>query len=395
MGYPLSLIAFVLLFVNFNSFSQKNDYINRLTLKSEHLKGPVRSVKSFTYLISDTGKSRQDTIEIKLVTFDRSGNSLSLNRQTFQRYNSKTEPGKYSISQNNSSYTYDSLGNLIELGTGGSTEWKCFFQYDSHNNRVALLDGEGMVRKRYVYTYSTEGKKIDMHAYDETNHILKQIVQYDERGNDTTTYDWLIENLNDTLSKSKTTKKFDFKNHLLEECDSAKGQLSPGEFSRTIYEYNKSDSIIQKTSYVDGTIQEKTNYSYDSLGNCIEINKLHSWDKYTYDLNKNILEYSNENRRLAYKYDNKNNLVEVNLYKDGNVLRQKTTYLYNKENDQIESRSMNMDKSSGSSGSKSIITYAYDKYSNSISTTIYENNYPALLDPAKTIRVTVLEIAYY
>ncbi len=107
---------------------------------------------------------------------------------------------------------------------------------------------------------------------------------------------------------SYTLEEYDYdgRGRLIE---SYKARNDDGVEERATYQYNDQDQLIKKIVEAGGFEREKT-YHYDQRGNLIkEVDKRSRG-------NEDLAEF-----KVYYQYDGKDNLIEVNSYRDGELIR--------------------------------------------------------------------------
>jgi hypothetical protein len=136
-------------------------------------------------------------------------------------------------------------------------------------------------------------------------------------------------------------------------------------------------------------------YKYDSNGNLIEwdifnLSKLDNKCVFNYDKDENMIEedcYNSKGKLFVSKkftYDANGNMIEENWYNSDNSLESKINHKYDNNRNEIEQNSYNSD---GTLLAKCTFTYEYDKISNWVTQTMFQNNIP--------LYIRVHQITYY
>ena len=180
---------------------------------------------------------------------------------------------------NSQSFEYDKVGNVITKIDGFGRVFERII-YDSRNNPIQIIDGEGNSISSF---------------YNELNNVIKE---EDQVGN---------------------TKyfKYDAIGKLLE--------ITDRNSNKTIYNYNDMDQLISVTNALGNTTQ----YTYDYRGNLLTVaNAEGNITEYQYNMSdKLILERDPLGNETHYKYDPNGNLIE-RIDSKGQV----TVYEYTKKN---------------------------------------------------------------
>jgi len=132
--------------------------------------------------------------------------------------------------------------------------------------------------------------------------------------------------------------------------------------------YNEKGFLIERNSYLDGTLYLIEIYTYDDNDNNIEVFQSTSEGEngkviYNYDDKGNLIEensyYPDDSLKASYKYtnkyDNNDNLIEQNTYLSNGSLSWREIYTYDKNGKLIEN---NKYQSNGSFDNKD--TFKYD-----------------------------------
>lgn len=162
----------------------------------------------------------------------------------------------------------------------------------------------------------------------------------------------LYNNLNGKID-SKTHYKYDSKFNIIEErCERnrsfLRGSSEGTAINITLYKYDYKDKIIQMERYqTDGSLDLKFLYKYDDKGRKIEEN--------TYLPDGSFFD------KMVYKYDDKGNKIKDIFYNSKGEFSLKNSYIYSKKGNMTEENNYLSD---GSLFMKN--TYKYDRESNMI-----------------------------
>lgn len=199
----------------------------------------------------------------------------------------------------------------------------------------------------YNILFNKAGNQIEYSEYSYDNLEAKTIFKYDEKGNITEQNEY---SSNGNLQEKLKLKTDDEGNPIMCDIYKSDGKLKNKiiwvRIKKKIKEYQKSDSIgklvskfintydkdnlIESIEYgLEGRLEKKYFFKYDSNGNQIEIQVLNS------DENLIKLETS--------VFDKNNNLVENNIYDSNGTLKNKHSYKYDIQNNLIEHTNNDID----------------------------------------------------
>ena len=189
------------------------------------------------------------------------------------------------------------------------------------------LQADGMISKKTVYVYSTDGKPIEIKNYsgDMSTPSGRTILQYGESG--------LL--LRETSYTGAGT-------------ESAKETIYNYDSSGKLLSENYTQSYTHKREYLygnNGKVQGEKSYNTDGSKDDV---------KYTYDDRGNVLEEvttlfpENEETRTTRKYDERNQIIEeISVDPDGTIRKSTTKYTYNEDGEWVTKESYNYDDPAG------------------------------------------------
>lgn len=221
-------------------------------------------------------------------------------------------------------YRYDANDNIVEditYNSQGVIISKTLFDYDEKHNKI---------KEGYVMGHDTVLVNFDI-TYTEKGLLAKIIcLKSDKSVNYSYTYKY-----NDTGKKIELLYFYSRKPKNINE--------------RTTYKYNSSDSLIETVTYSDGELSTTKVFTYDSMGNLIQIivsspdNRHHEEHSFKYDKKGNriqeviltsntMLAAGSKSKNSEYKYDSYGNVIEETSYlgKNPNQLTYRKEYIYAK-----------------------------------------------------------------
>ncbi len=219
-------------------------------------------------------------------------------------------------------------------------------------NPKALLTELGLkgpVKKIIEYKYSTDTSKINI---DTSKKILKTIIEFDENGNET---EELMYNIDRKGQQSKFSFKYKKDSTIVKTQFDDRGKL----FCTYVFKYDGQGRKIvfdtksekyKRQGYLSMSPSEgMTTYKYDEKGNLIED------DQYNVSLKKYVF-------KNKYLYDEKNQKIEMDGYRDEEILDSKTIFKYDTVGRAIEMSSYDRDNKFMGGGSTEYV--ATDQYGN-------------------------------
>jgi hypothetical protein len=256
-------VAIIILFFTHICFSQNK-------IKKEVLETYSTSLKF--------GKPIIGILESKLTHFyDINGNIITSIMETYSEWAFNPEPKiTYKYNKNNKLietnyfnidgtlikkiiFDYDFIGNNTEYNiynSVGDLEMKWTFKYDDSNKITEEVrsDSEGIYRG--IYSYNSNEKKI-IKRYQNDLLYNQSEFNYDKNGNEIESKSF---DSNNELN-SKTTKKYDLKNNLIEQINYGDNIFK---YTYNYSSYNKLNHWTLKTTYyndkIENTIVRKIEY---------------------------------------------------------------------------------------------------------------------------------------
>lgn len=259
----------------------------------------------------------------------------------------------------------------IEYSSEGKTESASAYKYNDQNKMIAeihFFENEE-VGETIKYKLNEEGLPIEIETtYADNGKSIKKISRT-ERLLAVKIFD------EDGENEGEETVKFDAKKRPIEEIhideDSNISQ-------RSVYEYNESDQVLSRIDYgVGDEFQVKTNFTYDTDGNLIQIiqesekGKLIGSSMYEYDENRNRVLLQNSHHLQRSTFDEKNRVVsEETVNRSNNLVEGFTEYKYGNHDLVTEERTFEMGNSNpqdplafGSAKANFLLTrYEYEFY---------------------------------
>ncbi|MCA9128677.1 MAG: VCBS repeat-containing protein [Planctomycetales bacterium] len=249
-------------------------------------------------------------------TIDPNGNRSQIQYDSMNRVVKTISPdpdGTGPLTSPTTQFEYDAEGNLTKQidAEGHATT----FEYDARNRRIVSIqpdpDGAGPVEaSREQYEYDNNGNlvatidplgNITRAVYDARNRVVKQI---DARGG-VTSFEYDRDNnmvaLTDPVG-NRTTFAYDARNRMTSETDP---------LGKTIqYIYDGNDNLIEKIDRLD----RHTTYGYDDLDRVVRETWVDGDNEilYTYDIVGNLLNVRDAFSEYAYTYDNLDRVLSVN-----------------------------------------------------------------------------------
>ncbi len=180
------------------------------------------------------------------------------------------EPGEQKLV---SVETYDKKGNRTERVTyaaDGTVSGKIAFIYDKQGNETEAIwyNPAGTPQSRIISTYDDKGHKIEARSYTANGALLRRAVfTYDARGNETAAHSYIPEG----VLESSTVSTYDDNGNLEETAwyyadGKQQGQL--------VYKRDAKGTLLSSVAFEyapDGTLQSRTDSTYDARGNPTEV----------------------------------------------------------------------------------------------------------------------------
>ena len=180
------------------------------------------------------------------------------------------EPGEQKLV---SVETYDKRGNRTEraiYAPDGTVSSKIVFTYDEQGNETETTwyNTDGTPQSRIISTYVDKGHKTEAHSYTANGTLLRRTVfTYDARGNETATHNYTPEG----VLESSMVSTYDDNGNLEETAwyyadGKQQGQL--------VYKRDAKGTLLSSVAFEyapDGTLQSRTDSTYDARGNPTEV----------------------------------------------------------------------------------------------------------------------------
>ena len=168
--------------------------------------------------------------------------------------------------------TYDKRGNRTEhvhYTAEGTISNTIVFTYDTQGNETEAIryDTNGVTESRTVSTYDAEGRRTESRSYT-TNDTLthRTVFSYGTQGHETAAHNYAPEG----ALVSSTTSTYDIEGNLAE-TSWYYADSKPG--SRVVYRRDAKGLLLSSISFdyaPDGTLQSRTDATYDGRGNPTE-----------------------------------------------------------------------------------------------------------------------------
>jgi len=249
----------------------------------------------------EKGKPKKDGYKNFSKKYDKKGNVIE------EIYYSSGKAG--SIDQK-LSYKYDNKENKIEYlstkGADGKIHFKQNITYDNFDNKIREERFNGSEYEIIKYNYDSKNRLQEIIKTDTNNNIL-QIRAFEYTGNKST-----INILSkDKRSLGKIINTYDKNDNIIESFEYDVN----GKVTEQYYYVFQDKKLTQKTKYIFENFNYMETYSYDNLGNLVEV--------------KREQPKGNNYINNIYKYDSNGNLIEEQWYDDDPSEYSQKTYLYN------------------------------------------------------------------
>ena len=373
------LLTFLLVFCSLYAAAKRAHHSDRPTLKTEHLKGQVKSMKECVYTLKymGTGITRIDTVERRFMQYDQSGAAtyteqvrlIKLDRTDtmYIAHNEKVWKQKLidekrdTILVSKFSSEYDGKGRLVSSANTLFDDRKTLYTYDLNADVHTAKDGNGKTLYENVNTYNDKNLIIETKHYngEPDRPYPDYVVKFDVAGNDTSYISY-----NKGLAERTERRRYDVRNNIIEEVHFFS---NGGNYSRHTWKYDNKDLVVEEGVYDKDTLETRTTYKRDAKGLLMEV-------RY----------YSGSvcDGKKMYRYDKKNNSIENDNYADTTLTR-KLVYKYNEHGDLTEYD----DQQPGKKIDTTVNEYTYDSQGNFIKRITYDND--------KLSYVTERQITYY
>ena len=228
------------------------------------------------------------------------------------------------------SYEYDLLGRPIKVLCGGKKYAE--FHYDAEGLVTAMKDEIGTTS----YTYNTLNRLIKVaypgtdpvhYEWDVKGRLSKVIYQKDfavsytydladkllsvlsPKGETRYLYDELANTLTKVILPNKCVTEYAY--DAAKRIRAISHKTADGTLLRSFtYLFDKSGNLSSAQEWRDGK-EYTTHYSYDKLGQLLEVNRDHSFERYTYDSFGNRLTKQTLDSTIHYQYNSINQLVKA------------------------------------------------------------------------------------
>ena len=239
------------------------------------------------------------------------------------------------------------ITHISSFTTGDKLEMKSISIYDEKGNileQIADTYRRGHTQKRYLHNYDAEGKKIAIEIYENGILVSKTTLRNDEKNSTEIVYDKngnitrKIGKLFDENKNIITRKVYERENLIIIEENSydENGNLHEKFVNnlktkvqiREIKRYNHFNKVVEYSRKFTGNsnLYFKLIFEYDEKGNLIKEYKIS-------DEEKESINYSGIH---TYKYDEQNNVLEECEYDEEGEIYCKTTYEYDKRDNEIK-----------------------------------------------------------
>jgi YD repeat-containing protein len=251
----------------FTSFSQGIDIMDKGRIKQNKIKS--QTLYEYDYV---KGKPEKKGTKSRIVNFDQQGNKIE---ETNYRFNGSL----LSIV----SFKYDETGNKTEYakysGDDKELKYKQTLKFDSKGNKLMESGFNGLQNFKTSYSYSPEGKLIEVNYFIEQSLDEKRTYKYSGNTAELTVLDG-AGNVRFTQKNTYTSS-----GKILEESKLENNVLT----RKVTYTYDANDNLISETKYMRGKLAGKITHVYDNFGRLSEVyqegetgNK-YMTNKYTYN----------------------------------------------------------------------------------------------------------------
>jgi hypothetical protein len=269
-------------------------------------------------------------------------------------YTFKFTDGKYikSASPQVASYTYDSLGHLVEKVEKETTSYKYLFGGKGEIIETSVFTQKDFLGYKELYSYDETGLATEKSKRTKTGKLLARTkYEYDNRRN------MVKASIFDASNEWKeiTSYVYNEKKEVMEDSALSKGNL------RYEYSFAFTDGNLarEKIIYKDGNINSKILFSHDEKGHIISENH-YSIDpeeekirfiktiSRKYDSRGQMTEMKTTDAddrswNSIYRYDTGGNLAETNEFNSDSSLARTFQYTYDKDNRKLSEKCMNAD----------------------------------------------------
>ena len=179
------------------------------------------------------------------------------------------EPGEQKLA---SADTYDKRGNRtehVDYRPDGTLDSKIVFTYDDQGNETEATwyDAGGMPQGRTVSTYDAEGHRAEARSYTAEGTLARRTVfTYDARGREAA-HSYTPEG----APESSTALSYEGRGSLGE---TAWYYASGVQGGQTVYKHDAKGTLLSSVTFAyaaDGTLQSRTEVTYDARGNPTEV----------------------------------------------------------------------------------------------------------------------------
>jgi hypothetical protein len=180
------------------------------------------------------------------------------------------EPGEQkSVSMD----AYDKKGNRTEYVRStaeGAISSKIVFTYNAQGNETeaSQYNASGVPESRTTSTYDAKGYRTESHSYADDGTLTRRIAfTYDAQGNETAAYSYTPEG----APESSTVSIYDVKGNLEETAWYYANGIQGGQ---VVYKRDTKGLLLSSVALdyaLDGTLQSRTDATYDARGNPTEV----------------------------------------------------------------------------------------------------------------------------
>ena len=291
---------------------------------------------------------------------------ISADRIKNTKIKSLKEESDCYVEQEKPPYKFEDCGEKLEE------------KYDANGNITLLkIYEDGDLTNTYTYTY--QNNRLIQEEEDDTEDIYKKSYKYNTNG--------LLIEKNEYENKKleyRYTYAYNAKGLMTEKIYQSLRRNESGfgsaTYVKTIYTYNQNGKIASGTEYLkDGRKKDKTIYEYSNKERTVAEKKERDDDEYvpeyisTYDTKGNLIErifydyYGKKERRVVEAYDTTNNRILYENYNENDQLSERTTYIYNAQNDISQYTTLYPKEATGRDEDRSYTTkyvYEYDTQGN-------------------------------
>lgn len=184
--------------------------------------------------------------------------------------NGTWEPGEQKLA---SADTYDKQGKRTErvvYTSDGTISSKIVFTYDDQGNEMEATwyNASGTPESRTVSTYDAEGHRAEARSYAAEGTLARRTVFADDaRGNETAAHSYTPEG----VLESSTVSTYDGKGNLEETAWYYASGIQGGQI---VYKRDAKGALLSSVAFdyaADGTLQSRTEVTYDARGNPTEV----------------------------------------------------------------------------------------------------------------------------